>query len=57
MKQLRIVHGDGEAVFRDNPQVDFQDGALIVFEDRARTQFLAAFNAQAWGMFFVENQP
>lgn len=56
VKQLRVIHGDGETIFRDNPQLDFQGDTLLIFEDRGRTQFLAGFAGAAWGMFFVEDQ-
>lgn len=57
MKQLRVVHADGENVFLDNPQIDvMENGALLVFEDRARTQLIAAFGVGMWGAFYVEDQ-
>ena len=52
--QVRVLYGDGEVVFRNNPQLDFQGDSLLVFSDRAKTQFLAGFNGSAWGVFFIE---
>lgn len=56
MKQLRVEHGSGSTVFRDNPQIDFQGEALIVFADRARTEIIGVFAGGAWGIALIEDQ-